>query len=321
MLVLVSLSIRLPGLLFCGALLSCSGDLTPSPGEGAPADSGAEGAAFRDPDPCGHGTIQPGTFPLDFGGNQYRYLVHLPPSYDGRTRTPLVLNWHSFTASALKEEQWTGMDAVSDEDGFILVYPDSPDGTWNAGTCCAFRAGTRDDVGFARALVAEISRTACVDSRRVYSTGMSNGGFMSYRLACEASDLFAAIAPVSAKVGIPDCNPTRSVPVLHFHGTADTIVPYSTGYLSGEKLDVPATIQRWVARDGCTKGPDVTYQNGTETCTAWSGCTDGASVTLCSDQGGQHCWPGIAACPFSPPTTDIDANHVMAAFFRSFALP
>lgn len=309
-------------LVLCGALVACSESSAPAGGTARPSDTVADGApTHEDTRPCGHSTLETGRFAIDFDGVPYEYLVHVPPSYDGTKRTPLVLNWHSFSANAADEEQWTGMDAVSDEDGFILVYPDSPDGTWNAGTCCAFQAPTRDDVGFARALVAEISQTACVDSHRVYSTGMSNGGFMSYRLACEASDVFAAIAPVSAKVGIPDCQPTRAVPVLHFHGTADSIVPYYNAVFSGEQLDVPETIDRWVTRDGCSTGPEVTYQNGTVTCNAWSGCNDGVSVTLCTAEGGQHCWPGSPVCAFDPPTTDIDANHVMAAFFRSFTLP
>lgn len=294
----------------------------PTGASARPSDGGTDGAPAReDTRPCGHSTLRTGRFDLDFAGVHYQYLAHVPPSYDGTKRTPLVLNWHSFSASAAKEEQWTGMDAVSDEDGFILVYPDSPDGTWNAGTCCAFQAPTRDDVGFARALVAEVSRTACIDSHRIYSTGMSNGGFMSYRLACEASDVFAAIAPVAAKVGIPDCTPARPVPVLHFHGTADSIVPYYTGSFSGEKLSVPQTIERWVTRNGCSTTPEVTYQNGSVTCNAWSACNDGASVSLCTAEGGQHCWPGSPLCFFDPPTIDIDANHVMSAFFRSYALP
>ncbi len=285
-----------------------------------PADAGGRRPPHEDTRPCETSTLHSGSFSLDFDGVTYGYLVHVPPSYDGTRRTSLVLDWHSLSGSAARQEAATGMDAVADELGFLLVYPDSPDGSWNGGTCCAFHAPSRDDVGFARALVEEIERTACVNTHRVYSTGMSNGGFMSYRLACEASDVFAAVAPVSAKVGIPDCAPTRPVPVLHFHGTSDVLMPYASSAYSGEGLSAPETAERWASRDGCPAS-HVTYQSGRETCVEWSPCEDGAAVVLCTDQGGNHCWPGAPTCPFLPPTTDIDGNHWIAGFFSNFTLP
>jgi polyhydroxybutyrate depolymerase len=286
-----------------------------SPGEdAATAEAGATGG-------CGAAsTLQAGTFNLTYQNVQYGYTVHLPPSYDGTTPTPLVLNWHGLTSNASQEEAFTGMDAESDSDGFILVYPDSPDMSWNAGTCCAFNAMTRDDVGFAVALVAEIEGKACVDRKRVYTTGMSNGAFMSYRLGCEHAEMFAAIAPVAGKVGIQSCMPSRPVPVLAFHGTSDPLVSYNAGTLSGENLSVPDTVKAWATRDGCSKGPDTTYQMGTVTCQTFSACTAGAIVTLCTAQGAGHCWPGVSACPYGSSTTDINASQRIAAFFKMFTL-
>jgi polyhydroxybutyrate depolymerase len=180
----------------------------------------------------------------------------------------------------------------------------------------------RDDVGFARALVDTISKAACIDSKRVYSTGMSNGGFMSHRLACEAADLFAAVVPVAGVQGLPNCQPSRAVPVMHFHGTGDTTVPYdnSTGF-SGEGLNVPDMMARWGTRDGCSKGPDTTYQMGTVTCQTWSQCMGGALVTLCSAEGEGHCWPGTPFCPGGTPTTDISATRDGWNFMQQFVLP
>jgi polyhydroxybutyrate depolymerase len=172
------------------------------------------------------------------------------------------------------------MDPVSDTDGFIVVYPNSPDNSWNAGTCCAFNATTRDDIGFARALVDEISSQACVDSKRIYTTGMSNGAFMSYRLACEAADLFAASAPVAGKIGIQGCAPSRPIPLIAFHGTADGLVAYDTGALSADNMTVPDTVQHVADLDACKKGPDQTYQNGTVTCQGWSECGDDVATRL-----------------------------------------
>jgi polyhydroxybutyrate depolymerase len=297
-------------------------------------DGGAAAAAMtasvEDTRPCGATTLSTGSFDLEYGGAKYTVLVHVPPSYEGKKRTPLVLNWHGLGSSATSQLIFSQMNPVSDEEGFLLVYPNSPDTSWDAGVCCAPGQAVpaeappgarRDDVGFARALVAKISADACVDSKRIYSTGMSNGGFMSHRLGCEAADLFAAVAPVAGKVGIADCKPSRPISIMDFHGTLDTIVPYATGELSGEKLTAPDTMQAWATRDGCKGDPAVTYQNGTVTCKTWAGCKNDVKVTFCSAEGEGHCWPGTANCPFGAATTDIDANRQMAAFFKAVKLP
>jgi polyhydroxybutyrate depolymerase len=305
------------------SLCACSSSDTNN-GTKTPLHAGDAGpkASTEDTRPCETSTLQAGTFNFDFAGVTYNYKVHLPPGYDGTKRTPLVLNWHGLTSNADQQEVFSGMNAVSDEEGFLLVYPNSPDQSWNAGTCCP-KVPNRDDLGFGRALVDEISKQACVDSKRVYATGMSNGGFMSHMIGCRAADMFAAVAPVAGKVGIPDCQPSRPMPVMAFHGTADPLVAYDTGSLSGENppATVPETIQHWADRDGCTQGPDNTFQNGTVTCQTWSKCTAGVTVTLCTAQGEGHCWPGTAFCPFGAFTTDIDASREIAKFFKKFKLP
>jgi polyhydroxybutyrate depolymerase len=269
-------------------------------GHGPAGDSGPTPVTHPDTRPCGTSTLATGSFPLPYQGTAFKYLVHVPPSYDGTKRTPLVLDWHALltgspslvltsqTPAAAAEQALSGMDKVSDEEGFIVVYPDSPTYSWDAGTCCLQPMPPRDDVGFARALVDEISKQACIDSKRIYTTGMSNGGIMSQRLACEAADLFAASAPVAGKVGIPDCSPSRPIPIMEFHGTADGLAGYDTGSLSGEvpPATVPETIQHWATRDGCTQGPDQTYQQGTVTCQTWSKCKADVTVTLCTATGG-----------------------------------
>jgi polyhydroxybutyrate depolymerase len=284
------------------------------PRDGGGADSGDIAP------PCGPSTIAAGTFSLAFGGANYGYLVHLPPGYDGTKRAPLVLNWHGYTSNAQQQQLFSNFDFVADAEGFIVVYPNSPDASWNGGVCCGAGAAGRDDVGFARALVAEISSNACIDAKRVYSMGMSNGGFMSFRLGCEAADLFAAIAPVAGKVGIAGCRPTRPIPLLAVHGTADTLVPYDTGALSPEMLTVPATAKKWADLDACTQGPDTVLESDNARCQAWSSCSEGAAVTLCTVEGGGHCWPGQGFCPFATVTTGLDTNRQIANFFNSFKL-
>jgi len=304
------------------AWLLCASAACSSPTASPVSEPIADGGFPEAPPPCGPSTIEGGTFPFPFEGATYSYIVHLPPSYDGIQRMPLLLNWHGFTSNAQQQEIFSNMDPISDEEGFILVYPNSPDGSWNAGTCCG-SSTMRNDVGFARALVEEISSQACIDSKRVYTTGMSNGGFMSFRLGCEAADLFAAVAPVAGKVGVPNCHPARSVPLLAFHGTADSLVAYETGALSADNLSVPDTVAKWAEEAGCTQGPDTTQQRGQVTCRTWSACRGGVTTTLCTVEGGEHCWPGQSFCPFGTGmgTTDIDASREMAAFFKRFKLP
>ena len=297
-----------------------TGGSTQDAGDDAPLPPG-------DTRPCEGSTLTNGTVTLTHAGIQYNSLVHVPPSYDGTKRTPLLLNWHGFGSNAIQQQIFAGANPTSDEQGFIIVYPESPDRSWAAGTCCSmFLDGggmpDRDDVGFARALVAEISKLACIDSKRIYSTGMSNGGFMSHRLACEAADLFAAIAPVAGKMGLASCMPSRPVPVIHFHGTADTTILYDSPALSGEGVTVPEMMKRWADRDGCTKGPDTTYQMGSVTCQTWSQCTGGVLVSLCTAEGMEHCWPGTPFCPGDKPTTlDISATKDGWAFLKRFVLP
>jgi polyhydroxybutyrate depolymerase len=335
----------------------CGSSSSPeSPGP-APGDAAAEANLNSvGTGPCGPNTLKAGTFSFTFEKVKYGYIVHLPPGYDGSKRTPLVLNWHGLTSDASQQEIFSGMDTVADSQGFVLVYPDSPDMSWNAGVCCATDT-TRDDVGFGLALVKQIESQTCIDSKRVYTTGMSNGAFMSYALGCEHAEVFAAIAPVAGKVGFATCNPSRPVPVMAFHGTADPLVSYYTGSLSGENLSVPGTVQEWAVRDGCLgatvpigiamdaddggasddageagaanggdagsdgQSPAVTYQMGSVTCQTYSGCDAGATVTLCSAVGEGHCWPGTAFCPYGAYTTDINASSAIGTFFSKFSLP
>ncbi len=305
--------------------------------------------------PCGPNTLKAGTFDMTFDGVTYsNNIVHLPPGYDGSKRTPLVLNWHGLSSNASQQEAFSAMDTVADTNGFVLVYPNSPDMSWNAGTCCAFSAMSRNDVGFAMALIQKIQSETCIDSKRIYTTGMSNGAFMTYALGCEHADVFAAIAPVAGKVGVTNCVPSRAVPLMAFHGTADPLVAYYAGSLSADNLSVPDTVEKWAMQDGCSGaidpvglqmedggdeggpgmliesdagggeasgGPAVTYQMGTVTCQTYSGCTGGATVTLCSALGEGHCWPGTAYCPYGAYTTDINASQQIAAFFAKFSLP
>lgn len=279
---------------------------------------------------CVGGTLDSSVIHVDLqhDGRARSYELYVPPSYDGTTPLPVVLNFHGFTSNGLLQQESTKMDELASREGFFVAYPNGLDNSWNAGVCCGRSAETAvDDVGFTRAVIEDLGERGCIDTARVYATGMSNGGFLSHRLACEAADVIAAAAPVAAVLGIEEsaCNPVRPIPIMQLNGTADPLVAYEGGGLA-DSPSAQESIDGWIARDGCTGEPMVSYENGAATCETVGECDDGVSVTLCSIEGAGHCWPG-QPCPerlgslVGEPTFDIDANELMWELFSRTRLP
>ena len=248
--------------------------------------------------------------------------VHVPPNYDPTKPTPVVLNFHGFTSNAAQEALLSNMSAKADAEGFVVVYPEGLDSSWNAGACCGLSAQNGvADVQFVSDLIDSLEVQLCVDAKRVFATGMSNGAFLSHRLGCELSDRVAAIAPVAGVLGVPQCNPKRPVPVMHFHGTADPLVPYDGSATLGFPA-VSDTFAGWASRDGCTGDPAKTYDNGDAHCATYASCNAGATVTLCTIDNGGHTWPGGLPVPsLGYTTTDISATDAMWTFFTEHPLP
>jgi polyhydroxybutyrate depolymerase len=209
-------------------------------------------------------------------GVQRRYLVHVPLSYDPAQPVPLVVDFHGFSSSAEQQKGLSGWVQTADQHGFLLVHPQGVGNSWNGGSLCCGEAMTRrvDDRGFARALVQRLSTLASVDMSRVYATGLSNGGAMAHRLACEASDLFAAVAPVSMSNSVAPCSPPRGIAVLMFRATGDTLVSYD----SGKSFPTAAAdLAHWRVQNGCLDEP--THEGP---CQTYAQCRDGAEVGLCT---------------------------------------
>lgn len=269
---------------------------------------------------CPGGGLGPGDheLELEFDGLTRSFLLHVPPSYDGSEPTPLVLNFHGLSSNAAQQELFSGMTPHADAEGYIVAYPQGYQSSWNGGACCGGAVSQDlDDVGLARAIVEDIEAALCVDHQRIYATGMSNGGFMSNRLACEAADLFAAVAPVSSVIGVLDCEPARPISIMMFNGTADVLVPYNGGGF----FSAPETFAGWADRNGCVGDPVQTFAGGAASCLTYDDCDEGVEVTLCTIDPMGHCWPGQAFCPFPPANTDIVANDEMWAIFQQFPLP
>ncbi|MBA3547831.1 MAG: prolyl oligopeptidase family serine peptidase [Nannocystis sp.] len=296
-----------------GAIVSTGADEPASTGEGE--------SSTGEPIACAPAALAAGDHKIQVmhGGLKRTALVHIPASLDLKAPAPLVLNFHGLTSNSDQQVFFSGMNPKADAAGFIVVYPQGVQSSWNAGACCGAAIDQDiDDVGFVRALVAQLELTLCIDERRIYATGMSNGGFMSHRLACEAADLFAAVAPVSAVNGMDTCSPSRPVPVMMFNGTLDPLVAYNGGGLFGS---AEQTFNEWSARDLCDDAPKPGKSNGAASCLQHDICDAEVSVVFCTFEGMGHCWPGNAFCPFGAASTDLSANDEMWAFFSQYTLP
>ena len=263
-------------------------------GAGGSGGTGAGGA----PTTCGAGsTLTPGetTASIQVGGVTRSYILHVPANYSGASPVPLVLDFHPILSNATFERGNSGYAALSDQTGFIVAFPEGIDAAWNIGPCCT-TSRTVDDLGFAKGLVAKLEGQACIDPKRVYAVGYSMGGGMSHYLACNAADVFAAVAPAAFDLLAEDeepCHPSRPITEITFRGTADPIVPYAGGAsrppnglnVTIHFLGAVGTFQKWASLDGCTGSPSATDSNG---CQTYSECAEGAEVTLCTAQGGGH---------------------------------
>jgi polyhydroxybutyrate depolymerase len=299
-----------------GTLIACGDGSETVPGAAGGGGAGAGPGAGGSVSGCMQAPLAPGDheFMLAHGGLDRTYNLYLPEGYDGASPIALVMNFHGYTSNAAQQAFFSDMNPTADVNGFAVVYAEGHENSWNGGACCGNAAAEGiDDVGFARAMVADIATRACIDDKRVYSTGMSNGGFISNRIACEASDLVAAIAPVCGGLGIA-CSPSRPVPVMAFNGTEDPLFTYNLAV---------ATNDAWIEADECTGTPEVTLMEGAATCETLSMCAGGVEVTHCSIEGMGHCWPGQSFCPRSlgAPNVDISANEQMWAFFQRYTLP
>jgi len=264
------------------------------------------------------------------GGRERTYLVDLPPQYDGRRALPLVLVFHGGGGNAEGTRRQTHMSDVGREHGFITVYPNGTGRfgerllTWNVGPCCGYAQSHHvDEMAFVRALLDRLQATLRIDPARIYVTGMSNGGMMSYMAGCALGDRIAAIAPVSGELTVPSCRPSRPVSVLAIHGTADQHIPFEGGVGSAALAKHNATsvayaIDTWKRIDGCPAAPRVTRE-GVLVHSAYAPCARGRAVELYAIQGGPHAWPGgeRMARFIDQPSTAMDASRVIWAFFAA----
>jgi polyhydroxybutyrate depolymerase len=272
---------------------------------------------------------------VNVAGRERSYRVHLPIGHAPVGPSPLVLAFHGGSSNAQQMEAFSGLSHKADQARFIVVYPNgsglSPAAlSWNGGNCCGYaRDNNVDDAAFVRALLDDLAEAVPIDRQRIYATGMSNGGVLTYRLASELADCIAAVAPVAGPMGTPSCAPSRPVSLMHFHGTADEFAPFQGGkgpksLADIEFFSVKHSISAWVTANGCSPEssvkelPDRTGDGTKVTVRTHGHGKDGAEVVLVEIAGAGHTWPGqeprVAALGKS--TRNISANDMMWEFFQ-----
>ena len=339
------------------ALAACASD--DGGGEAAPSDSALSGAASTtaptvdaaavpaEPS-AGCGADQTGLEPetvqtVSVADDERQYQRHLPPAHDGRTPVPLVLDFHGYSEGAGIHALHSDLASFGDEAGFVTVTPQGQGVVpfWDASV-------DSTDIDFVGRLLDAEETSLCIDVNRIYSTGLSNGAFLTSAIACAHEDRIAAVAPVAGIRDPESCSFDRPVPVVAFHGTDDDFVAYdgglgsSVGDLptadgSGETLaeagdvpvdgdgdSVPAMTQAWAVRNGCEPRSEE-EQLADDVARLTFDCPAGAETELYRVDGGGHSWPGSdfsaqIESVVGPTTFSIDANEVMWDFFEDHPL-
>ncbi|PHI21338.1 hypothetical protein CEQ90_02765 [Lewinellaceae bacterium SD302] len=259
------------------------------------------------------------------------YIVYVPASYNADVPAPLMFNYHGFTDNSANHLAYTDMRPIADTAGFILVYPQGSLlfgflSHWNVGSFT--NGSTADDIGFTEAMIDSLSNSYAIDSSRVYACGFSNGGYFSFRLACELSDRIAAVASVSGVMSTQNfnsCSPQRPVPVMSIHGTNDGVVDYNGGNPAGS-LSVDEVLDYWVGHNELDPEPTITElpdlnsnDNSTVEYQSWRSQDGCFAVDHYRVDNGTHTWPLVGGNP-SERNVDISASQLIWDFVSQYNL-
>ena len=270
---------------------------------------------------------------IEHGGLERSFLIYVPTNI--KENAPLVVAIHGYTSSAKTLMGYSGINQVADKEGFLVAYPqgtkDSRDNNFfNVGY--EFHSDSKvNDVNFIREIVLNLTKDYKLNSKRVFATGMSNGGDMSYLLACTSSDLFTAVAPVAGvmmKDTLENCNPVKKIPIFEIHGTKDSISKFEGDMNNEDKwgayYDLPSTIEFWVNKHALNEKETIQLEN--------KNTEDGTTITFeryWSDESqrefwfyiindGNHTWPGMTGLFSRTANQDINSAEEIWKFFSKF---
>ncbi len=282
-----------------------------------------------------------GKHTLSWQDRERTYWLHLPPSINMDKPMPILFHLHGGggTGKGTARLTYHRFNAIADREGFMVVYPDAVAKNWNDGRTEHLKPENLgvDDVGFIVAIIDHLKSQYNINSRRIFTTGMSNGGFMSTRLLCDRADLFRGGAVLTASISegyFPECNPTQPVGVLVMNGTADPIVPYQGGEIRlfgksrGRIISHDDFVSFWKEKNGCLEElsseqlPNSNRRDGTRiTIRKFQNCSPGGALKVYEVQGGGHTWPGgkqyLGKRLIGPTSREINACDEIWDFFSS----
>jgi polyhydroxybutyrate depolymerase len=289
---------------------------------------------------CRHTRANPGQQPnfetrkITHQDRAREYLLYTPPSYNAQSPAPLVIAFHGGSTSHQRLARTTLFHKLADEQGFLVAYPNGVDGHWNDGRTSS--NPEIDDVGFVKLMISEIKRTRSLDTTRIYATGISNGSFMTQRLACQQSDRFAAVSVVAGSMSVElnaVCQPKRPVPIMFINSPEDTFVPWQGGEMKrgkgGKMLSVADSVDFWKNNNNCGQQNEKTLpkkvpQDKTKiVLREFRNCENNATVLQYVVHGGGHTWPSGKDQPawlVGPTTQELEATQVTWDFFKQFKL-
>ncbi len=267
-------------------------------------------------------------------GETREYLLHVPRNYEPTKPTPLVISLHAGATWPAHQMNLSHWNRLADEYGFIVVYPSGRPELFNIVRIWQTTPeSVMTDVQFISTLIDQLETTYDIDAARIYADGMSMGGAMAFALSCRLSDRIAAVGLVAAAQSLPStwCTDTRPVPLLAFHGTADSLVPFDGGPL-GDRFNpvkpVHPAVREWVAswaqRNRCASGPVESTIAADVVRAEYRDCAECADVVLHTILGGGHSWPGGKPPPqwrVGATSNSIDATRMLWDFFRDHPLP
>lgn len=344
-----------PALLAAMLLAACtSGDEDTAPTDDGPeatTQTPAASSGCDTIDPVETVTAEPGRVDLESGGEARWYLRQVPPAAADGEPLPVIVDVHGYSEGAEIHFQMSALGELGRDEGFVTIFPHGDAGGrvvpgWDWGA-------DDPDVAYFGHLLDDVEATLCVDTDRVYVTGLSNGAFLASTLACTHAERIAAIAPVAGIRSVEPCDASRPVPIVAFHGTDDDFVAFEGGFGSAvadlptpdgqgtlggdvpveeppasdvpDGPSIPEIVAEWAERNGCGPEPEETRIADDVLLVAYD-CPVGAAVELYVIEGGGHAWPGSelsaaveAIVGFT--TFSISANEIMWDFFAAHPLP